>query len=63
MKGHADRLLRLPGAGFCIYAQDLPSGSDIAGLVGLSFLRRVNYVVSRWRGILVERTAGAGADA
>jgi hypothetical protein len=47
---------------FRIYAQDLPSGWDIAGLVGLSFLRRFNYEVRSVEGrILVERAAGAAA--
>lgn len=41
-----------------IYAQDLPSGWDIDGLLGLSFLRLLNYEVRSFEGrILAERAA------
>ncbi|HEY4182677.1 MAG TPA: retropepsin-like aspartic protease [Kofleriaceae bacterium] len=41
---------------FRIYAQDLPSGWDIDGLLGLSFLRQLNYEVRSLEGrILAER--------
>jgi hypothetical protein len=43
---------------FQIFAQDLPSGWDIAGLLGLSFLRQFNYEVRSVEGrIMVERAA------
>lgn len=43
---------------FRVYAQDLPSGWDIDGLVGLSFLRLLNYEVRSLEGrILAERAA------
>lgn len=41
---------------FRVYAQDLPSGWDIDGLLGLSFLRHLNYEVRSLEGrILAER--------
>lgn len=66
-KGYMLRVARFDCFGFQerdfrVYAQDLPSGWDIAGLVGLSFLRRFNYEVRSVEGrILVERAAGANA--
>jgi hypothetical protein len=45
---------------FRVYAQDLPSGWGIVGLVGLSFLRHLNYEVRSLEGrIRVERAVGA----
>ncbi len=35
---------------FRVYAQDLPSGWDIDGLLGLSFLRSLNYEVRSLEG-------------
>lgn len=41
---------------FRVYAQDLPSGWNIDGLLGLSFLRLLNYEVRSLEGrILAER--------
>ena len=41
---------------FRVYAQDLPTGWDIDGLLGLSFLRRLNYEVRSIEGrICAER--------
>ncbi len=41
---------------FRVYAQDLPTGWDIDGLLGLSFLRHLNYEVRSNEGrILAER--------
>jgi predicted aspartyl protease len=41
---------------FRVYAQDLPPGWDIDGLLGLSFLRLLNYEVRSLEGrILAER--------
>lgn len=41
---------------FRVYAQDLPSGWDIDGLLGLSFLRLLNFEVRSLEGrILAER--------
>lgn len=41
---------------FRVYAQDLPTGWDIDGLLGLSFLRHLNYEVRSSEGrILAER--------
>jgi hypothetical protein len=46
--------------GFGVYAQDLPTGWDIAGLIGLRFLRLFNYEVRSVDGeIRVERAAAA----
>jgi predicted aspartyl protease len=43
---------------FRVHAQDLPEGWGIHGLVGLSFLRQLNYAVRSIEGrILVERAA------
>ncbi|MDQ3296875.1 MAG: retropepsin-like domain-containing protein [Myxococcota bacterium] len=47
---------------FRVYAQDLPSGWDIDGLLGLSFLRLLNYEVRSLEGrILVERAVAPAA--
>lgn len=42
-----------------IYAQDLPSGWDIDGLLGLSFLRLLNYEVRSLEGRILAERAGA----
>ena len=43
---------------FRVHAQDLPAGWQIDGLIGLSFLRLLNYEVRSLEGrILVERAA------
>lgn len=45
--------------GFRIHAQDLPQGWGIDGLIGLSFLRLLNYEVRSLEGRLrVERATG-----
>ena len=41
-----------------IYAQDLPSGWDIDGLLGLSFLRHLNYEVRSLEGRILAERAG-----
>ena len=47
---------------FRVYAQDLPSGWDIDGLLGLSFLRLLNYEVRSLEGrILAERAEAPAA--
>ncbi|HET9993316.1 MAG TPA: retropepsin-like aspartic protease [Kofleriaceae bacterium] len=47
---------------FRVYAQDLPSGWDIDGLLGLSFLRLLNYQVRSLEGrILAERAVAPSA--
>lgn len=47
---------------FRVYAQDLPSGWDIDGLLGLSFLRLLNYEVRSLEGrILAERATTPSA--
>jgi predicted aspartyl protease len=44
---------------FRVHAQDLPQGWGIDGLIGLSFLRQLNYEVRSLEGrIRVERAAG-----
>lgn len=40
-----------------VYAQDLPSGWDIDGLLGLSFLRLLNYEVRSVEGRIVAERA------
>ncbi|MCC7243312.1 MAG: aspartyl protease family protein [Acidobacteria bacterium] len=48
--------LGLQETSFRVHAQDLPEGWGIDGLVGLSFLRQLNYEIrSREGRILVER--------
>jgi len=42
---------------FRVYAQDLPSGWDIDGLLGLSFLRLLNYEVRSLEGRIVAERA------
>ena len=42
---------------FRVYAQDLPSGWDIEGLLGLSFLRLLNYEVRSLEGRIVAERA------
>jgi len=60
-EGYMLRVVRFSCLGFeqrCfrVYAQDLPVGRDIDGLVGLSFLRRFNYEIRSVEGrIRVER--------
>lgn len=44
---------------FRVYAQDLPSGWDIDGLLGLSFLRLLNYEVRSLEGRIVAERATA----
>jgi predicted aspartyl protease len=47
---------------FRVYAQDLPSGWSIDGLLGLSFLRLLNYEVRSLEGrILAERAVAPAA--
>jgi predicted aspartyl protease len=47
---------------FRVYAQDLPSGWGIDGLIGLSFLRLLNYEVRSLEGrILAERAVAPAA--
>ena len=47
---------------FRVYAQDLPSGWDIDGLLGLSFLRLLNYEVRSLEGrIRAERATAPNA--
>ncbi|HEX2689996.1 MAG TPA: retropepsin-like aspartic protease [Kofleriaceae bacterium] len=44
---------------FRVHAHDLPDGWNIQGLIGLSFLRELNYEIRSLEGrILVERAAG-----
>ncbi len=43
---------------FRVYAQDLPSGWDIDGLLGLSFLRHLNYEVRSIEGRILAERAG-----
>jgi len=43
---------------FRVYAQDLPSGWDIDGLLGLSFLRHLNYEVRSLEGRILAERAG-----
>jgi predicted aspartyl protease len=44
---------------FRIHAHDLPDGWDIDGLIGLSFLCRLNYEIRSQEGrIMVERVVG-----
>ena len=44
---------------FRIHAHDLPDGWSIDGLIGLSFLRLLNYEIRSQEGrILVERVVG-----
>ncbi|MBE7450798.1 MAG: hypothetical protein HS111_18470 [Kofleriaceae bacterium] len=46
-------------AKFRVHAQDLPQGWGIDGLIGLSFLRRLNYEVRSLEGrIRAERATG-----
>lgn len=66
-EGYMLRVTRLECLGFQerdfrVYAQDLPSGWDIDGLLGLSFLRLLNYEVRSLEGrILVERAVAPAA--
>ncbi len=43
---------------FRVYAQDLPTGWDIDGLLGLSFLRHLNYEVRSIEGRILAERAG-----
>jgi predicted aspartyl protease len=46
-------------AAFLVHAHDLPEGWGIDGLIGLSFLRQLNYEIRSLEGrILVERAVG-----
>jgi hypothetical protein len=60
-EGYMLRVSRFACLGFqeddyLVYAQDLPSGWGIDGLLGLSFLKRLNYEVRSLEGrIVVER--------
>lgn len=62
-EGYMLRLARFACLGFAeesfrVYAQDLPSGWAIDGLIGLSFLRLLNYEVRSLEGrIRAERAA------
>jgi hypothetical protein len=66
-EGFMMRVTRLECLGFQerdfrVYAQDLPSGWDIDGLLGLSFLRLLNYEVRSLDGrILAERAVAPAA--
>lgn len=66
-QGYALRVQRLSCLGFdesdfLVYAQELPSGWEIDGLLGLSFLRRLNYEVRSSEGrIVAERTTAPTA--
>ncbi len=65
-EGFMMRVARLECLGFQerdfrVYAQDLPSGWDIDGLLGLSFLRRLNYEVRSLEGRMVVERAVAPA--
>ncbi len=44
---------------FRVYAQDLPTGWDIDGLLGLSFLRHLNYEVRSSEGRILAERAGS----
>ena len=44
---------------FLVHAHDLPEGWGIDGLIGLSFLRQLNYEIRSLEGrILVDRATG-----
>ena len=65
LEGYMLRLIQFECLGFQerdyrVYAQDLPSGWDIDGLLGLTFLRLLNYEVRWIEGrIVVERASSA----
>jgi predicted aspartyl protease len=61
-QGYTLRVQRLSCLGFqepdlLVYAQDLPSGWNIDGLLGLSFLRLLNYEVRSLEGRIVAERA------
>lgn len=62
-QGYLTRVARFSALGFTcsdfrVHVHDLPEGYGIAGLLGLSFLRQLNYEIRSTEGrILVERAA------
>jgi len=64
--GYTIRVARFAALGFMssdfqIHAHDLPEGIGIDGLLGLSFLRQLNYEIRSAEGrIVVERVDGPG---